>query len=101
MKPDISLPLLELAPLSDDEVRELEKVILSDGRSDYFSIVGMMSTTLRSLCVNPLLLRLTLSYGNNMRISPKRLSFSFDHGWTACLRQSQTITCPRRCVNKR
>jgi Type I restriction enzyme R protein N terminus (HSDR_N) len=76
-KPDVPLPWLELDPLSDEQVRELEKVILNDGSAQNFSIVGMMSPTLRSLCVNPLLLRLALDYWKREQDFPRRIEFLF------------------------
>jgi hypothetical protein len=77
LKPNVPLPWLELEPLSDEQVRELEKVILSDGTAQNFSIVGMMSPTLRSLCVNPLLLRLTLDYWKRKQDFPRKIEFLF------------------------
>jgi hypothetical protein len=77
LKPDVPLPLLELEPLSDEQIRELEKVILSDGGAQHFSIAGMMPPTLRSLCVNPLLLRLTLEYWKRERDFPRKIAFLF------------------------
>jgi hypothetical protein len=76
-KPDVPLPSLELDPLSDEQVRELEKVILNDGSAQNFSIVGMMSPTLRSLCVNPLLLRLALDYWKRVHDFPGSIEFLF------------------------
>jgi hypothetical protein len=76
-KPDVPLPWLELDPLSDEQVRELEKVILNDGSAQNFSIVGMMSPTLRSLCVNPLLLRLALDYWKREQDFPRTIEFLF------------------------
>ena len=78
LKHDVLLPWLELEPLSDEQVRELEKLILSDGSgAQNFSIVGMMSPTLLSLCVNPLLLRLTLEYWKRGHNFPEKIEFLF------------------------
>ncbi|MBB6245695.1 type I restriction enzyme HsdR N-terminal domain-containing protein [Rhodanobacter sp. A1T4] len=77
LKPNVSLPLLELEKLSDEQALELERVILSDGDAHNFSIIGMMSSTLRSLCVNPLLLRLTLEYWKRERDFPRKIEFLF------------------------
>ena len=78
LKQDVLLPWLELEPLSDEQVRELEKLILSDGsRAQKFSIVGTMSPTLRSLCGNPLLLRLTLEYWKRVHNFPEKIEFLF------------------------
>ncbi len=73
----ISLPLLELQPLSDEQVRELEKVILSDGTAASFSVIGMMSPTLRALCHNPLLLRLALGYWKRQNEFPRKIEILF------------------------
>jgi hypothetical protein len=77
LKPAISLPLLDLMPLSDDQVRELEKIILSDGSAAFFSIVGMMPPTLRALCDNPLLLRLALGYWKRENDFPRKIELLF------------------------
>jgi hypothetical protein len=77
LKPNVPLPSLELEPLSDEQIRQLEKVILRDGSAQNFSVVGMMSPTLRSLCMNPLLLRLTLDYWKRERDFPRKIEFMF------------------------
>ena len=77
LKPNLSLPWLELEPLSDEQIYELEKVILGSGNTQNFSIVSMMSLTLRSLCVNPLLLRLTLEYWKRENDFPRKIEFLF------------------------
>jgi hypothetical protein len=77
VKSAISLPLLALQPLSDEQVRELEKVILSDGSAATFSIIGMMPPTLRALCDNPLLLRLALRYWKRENDFPRKIEFLF------------------------
>jgi len=74
---NVRLPSLELEALSSEQVRELETVILGDGSAPTFSIVGMMSRTLRSLCVNPLLLRLTLDYWKREQGFPRKIEFLF------------------------
>ncbi|MDA9426226.1 NACHT domain-containing protein [Bradyrhizobium sp. CCBAU 53380] len=60
--PSLELPVLELQPLSDEQIREIEQRVLSDGSANLYSITGMMSPTLRSLCDNPLLLRQILAH---------------------------------------
>jgi Type I restriction enzyme R protein N terminus (HSDR_N) len=77
LRPNVPLPRLELEPLSDEQVRELETVILSNGTAETFSIVGMLSPTLRSLCANPLLLRLTLEYWKREQAFPRKIEFLF------------------------
>jgi hypothetical protein len=77
LKPDLPLAWLELEPLSDEQVRDLEQIILNDGSAQHFSIVGMMSSTLRSLCINPLLLRLTLDYWKREGNFPRQIEFLF------------------------
>jgi hypothetical protein len=70
--------LLTLEPLSDEQVRELEKIILTRGKNEpHFSVVGMMSPTLRSLCANPLLLRLALDYWKRHQDFPRKIEFLF------------------------
>jgi Type I restriction enzyme R protein N terminus (HSDR_N) len=77
LKPAISLPLLDLQHLSDEQMRELEKVILSDGSAAYFSVIGMMPPTLRALCDNPLLLRLALEYWKRENDFPRKIELLF------------------------
>jgi len=77
LKPHLPLPVLELDSLSDEQVREFERVVLSDGSGQNFSIVSMMSSILRSLCANPLLLRLTLNYWKRKQTFPNKISFLF------------------------
>jgi hypothetical protein len=77
LKPAIPLPLLDLERLSDDQVRELEKAILSDGSATFFSIVGMMPPTLRALRDNPLLLRLALGYWKRENDFPRKIELLF------------------------
>jgi Type I restriction enzyme R protein N terminus (HSDR_N) len=60
--PSLELPVLELLPLSEEQIREIEQRALSEGSASYFSITGMMSPTLRALCDNPLLLRQVLAH---------------------------------------
>jgi Type I restriction enzyme R protein N terminus (HSDR_N) len=75
LKPSISLPSLELEPLSDQQVREFEQLVLDGGRS--FSIVHMMSASLRALCVNPLLLELVLAYWKKEQDFPRKIEILF------------------------
>jgi hypothetical protein len=75
--PNVALPRLELEPLSDAEVRALEQAILTNEGTQNFSIVSMMSPTLRSLCTNPLLLRLALDYWKKERGFPRSIEFLF------------------------
>jgi len=75
--PAISLPLLSLEPLSDDQARELEQEILSDGRSGSYSIIGMMPPTLRSLCFNPLVLSQALQYWKREQDFPRKIERLF------------------------
>lgn len=77
LKPAIALPPLELWDLSEDQIRELERVILSDGNALHFSVVGMMPPTLRALCGNPLLLRLALDYWKEKRDFPRQIEVLF------------------------
>jgi nucleoside phosphorylase len=76
-KPSLSLPSLELLALTDEQVRELENLILSDGNAKWFSIIGLMTPTLRALCDNPLLLRQILGYWKRENDFPKKIEFLF------------------------
>ncbi len=86
LKPGISLPSLDLEPLSDEQVREFEQLILSDGR--FFSIVHMMSASLRALCVNPLLLRLTLEFWKREGDFPRKIEVLF-RSWLDSLLETE------------
>jgi hypothetical protein len=77
VKPNISLPLFALEPLSDEQMRELEKLILHDGSAPFHSIIEMMPVTLRSLCSIPLLLQLTLEYWKRQNAFPHKIEFLF------------------------
>lgn len=76
-RPALPLPLLELLALSDDQVRELEGLILSEGNSSWFSIIGMLPPTLRSLCEHPLLLRQILGYWKRNNDFPRQIDRIF------------------------
>jgi hypothetical protein len=76
-KPNLALPLFELEGLSDEQMHELEKLILDDGGAQYFTIIGMMSPTLSSLCVNPLLLKLVLDYWKRSNDFPRKIELLF------------------------
>lgn len=76
-KPSLSLPSLELLALTDGQVRELEDLILSDGNARWFSIIHLMTPTLRALCDNPLLLRQLLGYWKRENDFPKKIEFLF------------------------
>ncbi|WP_210161392.1 type I restriction enzyme HsdR N-terminal domain-containing protein [Bradyrhizobium sp. STM 3843] len=73
-RPNVALPLFKLAPLTDDEKRELERNNLDDGSDHFSSIIGMMSPTLLELCENPLLLQLALDYWKREREFPNQLA---------------------------
>jgi hypothetical protein len=62
LTPSLELPVLELQPLSEEQIREIEQHVLNEGGANWFSIISMMSPTLRALCDNPLLLRQVLSH---------------------------------------
>jgi hypothetical protein len=77
-KSQLPLSILELDKLSDDERIELERVILSaSGESDY-SISRFMSPTIRALCANPLLLKLTVEYWISKHDLPRKIEFLFE-----------------------
>ncbi len=71
------LPLLELQALSEEQIRELENLILNDGKASFFSIISMMTPTLRALCGNPLLLRQVLGHWKRQNDFPKNIEFLF------------------------
>jgi Type I restriction enzyme R protein N terminus (HSDR_N) len=74
---DFSLPPLTLLPLSDEQMRELEKLVLADGSPIFYSIIGMMPPTLRALCENPLVLRQVLAYWKQHNDFPQRIESLF------------------------
>jgi hypothetical protein len=75
--PMIALPALELALLSDSQIRELENIILTDGSAKHYSIIGAAPPTLHSLCNNPLLLRLALEYWKRTHDFPRDVDILF------------------------
>jgi hypothetical protein len=76
-KPAIAIPTLALEPLSDAQMREMEKVILADGSAEHYSIIGAASPTLRSLCGNPLILKLALEHWQRHRDFPRDVDMLF------------------------
>ena len=76
-RPSVSLSTLELVALTGDEIRELESLILSDGNAKGFSVIGLMTPTLRALCANPLLLRQVLGYWKRENDFPQKIEFLF------------------------
>jgi Type I restriction enzyme R protein N terminus (HSDR_N) len=87
-KPMIALPTLELTFLSDHQVRELESVILTDGSAKHYSIIGAASPTLRSLCGNPLILRLALEYWRRERDFPRNVDILF-RAWLSTVLETE------------
>lgn len=77
IKSDLALPVLTLLLLSDEQMRELEKHVLSDGSWIFYSIIGMMPPTLRALCENPLVLRQVLAYWKRHSDFPGRIELLF------------------------
>jgi hypothetical protein len=77
VKPNVSLQSFSLEPLSDEQMRELERIILHDGSAPFYSIIGMMPVTLRSLCSIPMLLQLTLEYWKRQNAFPQKIEFLF------------------------
>lgn len=76
-KPAIAIPTLALEPLSDAQMREMEKVFLADGSAQHYSIIGAVSPTLRSLCGNPLILKLALEHWQRHRDFPRDVDMLF------------------------
>ena len=93
-RPSLGLPLFELEQLSDEQMYELERVVLDDGGPRYFSIIGMMSPTLRSLCVNPLLLELVLDYWRRNDDFPKKIELLFRSWLDSILRAEPSEHAP-------
>ena len=77
IKSDLAVPVLALLPLSDEQMRELEKLVLGDGNPIFYSIIGMMPPTLRALCENPLVLRQVLAYWKQHNDFPRRIELIF------------------------
>jgi Type I restriction enzyme R protein N terminus (HSDR_N)/NACHT domain len=75
--PSLELPVLELQPLSEEQVREIEQRVLSEGSTSWYSITGMMSPTLRALCDNPLLLRQVLAHWKKHNDFPQDIELLF------------------------
>lgn len=76
-KPLSTLPVLTLMPLSTQEVREIENLILTDGSATHWSIIGAAPPTLRALCSSPLLLRLVLEFWKREHDFPRNLEGLF------------------------
>ncbi|WP_158928819.1 type I restriction enzyme HsdR N-terminal domain-containing protein [Acidisphaera sp. S103] len=105
---EISPPLLDLEPLSDVQIREFERLVLNGNPS--FSITNMMSTSLRTLCTNPLLLRLTLEYWKRERDFPKKIEVLFrswleklletePHDYVATVQREKALTLISQATN--
>jgi hypothetical protein len=77
VKPNIALPIFALEPLSDEQMREFERLVFHGDGAHFYSIIGMMPTTLRSLCNIPLLLQLTLEYWRRQNTFPVKIEFLF------------------------
>lgn len=77
LKPAIPLPSLELELLSDEQMFELEKTILSGNSTRLYSVIGMMPPTLRALCNNPLLLRLAIVHWMRENDFPRKIESLF------------------------
>jgi hypothetical protein len=75
VRPHIELPLLLLEPLSYEQMKEMEKLVLNGG--PHYSVIGMMPDMLRELCKNPLLLSLALDYWKLNQAFPKQIEFLF------------------------
>jgi hypothetical protein len=95
-KPSLTLPTLDLCPLSVQEVRELENIILSDGQAKHWSVIGSASPILRSLCDNPLILRLALDYWKYHREFPRDVDHLF-RAWLETILETE----PNDLVSRR
>jgi hypothetical protein len=73
----LELPILELQALSEEQLREIERYVLSAKGENWFSVIGLMSPTLRALCENPLLLRQVLTYWKSHQEFPKDIDRIF------------------------
>jgi hypothetical protein len=76
-EPTIDIPTLELEPLSDMQMREMEQIILTDGSTQHYSIIGMAPPTLHSLFGNPLILELALGHWKRRRDFPRDVDMLF------------------------
>jgi hypothetical protein len=75
--------LLELEALTDSEMRAMERAIL-DVDENHYSVIGMMSETLRRLCKNPLLLERALAFWKLNHIFPAQIGDLFQ-SWLSSL----------------
>ena len=75
-RPSLALPLLELEALTDDEMRAMERAILH-ADDKHYSIIGLMSETLRTLCKNSLLLDRALGFWKLNHIFPAQIGDLF------------------------
>lgn len=96
----ISLPTLQLEELSREQVRELEKIILTDGSAENFSVIGSASPTLRSICNTPLLLRLVLEYWKREHDFPRNLDVLF-RSWLDTVLDSEQNDAVSRAYRER
>lgn len=85
LKPNVALPSLDLVGLSDDQMLELERICLRDVENAQHSLLHAMSSTLRSLCRNPLILSLALRYWTSRREFPRKIDFIFQEWLDALL----------------
>jgi hypothetical protein len=75
VRPHIELPLLLLEPLSFEQMKEMEKLVLNG--EPHYSVIGAMPDMLRELCKNPLLLSLALDYWKLNQAFPQQIEFLF------------------------
>jgi hypothetical protein len=74
--PRMDLPLLQLAALSDEQMRAMERTILDEGDKHY-SVIGLMPEMLRTLCKSPLLLNQALAFWKLNRAFPTKMQDLF------------------------
>ncbi len=89
VQPELALPLFDLTPLSDEELRELEVLVLSHGLRSAF-VASMMPKTLRNICENILVARLVFEYWKQHRQYPLQLQLLF-RAWLDGLLKTATI----------
>jgi hypothetical protein len=86
-KPAIGIPILALEPLSDSQMRDMERVILNKSAEQY-SVIGAAPPTLRFLCKIPLILKLALEHWLRHRDFPRDVNMLFQ-SWLESLLQAE------------
>jgi hypothetical protein len=88
--PDLPLPIFDLGPPTDEELRDLEVLVLGSTRQAAY-VVSMMPKTLRNLCENALVARLVFEYWKQNRRYPIQLDTLFRSWIDALLGSSDSL----------